>query len=245
MPQIKRLLFYDKRKVVLFEMKQLMSMKMLVLITSGVILIAATVFLLYPSSPSTEAGMSYEDSPSSENQPTKGESDAPVTITEFGDYKCPSCKAWDEDILPRLEQEFIDEGEAQLVFINTPFHGEESELAALAGESIWEHEPEAFWSFHEALFQQQPDIQSHDDPWVTEDKLVEVARENEVSIDEERLARDINQQTFMDRLQEDVVLVEDYEVEVTPTVMVGNIKVEDPFDYESIQELVEQQREQD
>lgn len=223
-------------------MKQLFSMKKLVLLTIGIILIVTAVVLFYPSStPSAEMGTSYDAAPSADTQPTKGEADAPVTITEFGDYKCPSCKAWDEEIFPQLEQEFIEEGDAQFVFINTPFHGEESELASLASESVWEHEPDAFWSFHEELFQQQPEVQSHDDPWVTPEKLVEVAETNDVPIDEERLASDINQQTYANRVQEDIALVEDYEVEVTPTIMVGNVKVDDPFDYEAIKELVEQQ----
>ncbi|WP_425414764.1 thioredoxin domain-containing protein [Peribacillus kribbensis] len=33
---------------------------------------------------------------------------------EFGDYKCPSCKMFNEQVLPSIKKEFVDTGKAKL-----------------------------------------------------------------------------------------------------------------------------------
>ena len=63
-----------------------------------------------------------------EGQPILGEANAPVTVVEFGDFKCPSCKAWGETIFPRLVSEYVDTGKVKFSYINVLFHGEESQV---------------------------------------------------------------------------------------------------------------------
>lgn len=220
------------------------SMKIIVLSTVAVIVLAVIGFIAFQPSSSVDSGVVYDTSPESDGQPIKGELDASVTITEFGDYKCPSCKAWEEDILPLLEEEYIDTGQVNLVHINTPFHGEESGLASLASESVWENHPEAFWQFHQAIYSEQPEVQNHDEAWITLEKLIEIANSVEEPIDLEVLATDIVEQTYVDNVQEDIAMLEQYEVEFTPTIMVDNIKVEDPFDYDVITQLIEEKLEE-
>ncbi|QQK78140.1 DsbA family protein [Salicibibacter cibarius] len=179
--------------------------------------------------------------PSVEEQPTLGDSDAPVTVIEFGDYKCPACKDWDETVFPQLEEDYIESGQVQFAYINTLFHGEESLLAALASEAVWEQSPGAFWSFHKDVFQEQPEAQSHDDAWVTIDKLVEIASGSDGTIDEEQLEEDIQNAAFSENVMMDQELVEEYEVSLTPTIIINGIMLEDPFDYERIVELIEEE----
>jgi len=52
------------------------------------------------------------------NQPTLGETNAPIVITEFGDYKCPACKAWGEQIFPQLQKDYIDSGKVKFSYVN-------------------------------------------------------------------------------------------------------------------------------
>lgn len=226
-------------------MSQLITMKRLVFISLAVFIIAICVFFIVENmvSPDIE-GVTYEEAPTIEGQPLKGDSNAPVTIIEFGDYKCPSCKGWDEEILPQLEQDFIQSGEVNVVYINTLFHGAESGLAALASESVWENHPDAFWDFHSGVFAAQPQVQSHDDPWVTPEAMIDVANATDGDIDLEVLARDMVEQTYIDRVRTDMELVDEYEVTQTPTIMVDNIKLNDPFNYEQLKLAIEQQLEE-
>jgi protein-disulfide isomerase len=171
------------------------------------------------------------------NQPTLGEQNAKVSIVEFGDYKCPACKAWGEQVYPLLQEEFIDTGKAQFSYINVLFHGEESKLAALAGESIFKQDPASFWTFHKQLFAEQP-AENHDALWITNEKILEIAKAYTPNIDLDQLNEDLNNQTTLQEVTIDEELVEKYNVQQTPTIFINGIMVENPFDYHEISSLI-------
>jgi len=84
---------------------------------------------------------------------TRGESNAPVTIIEFGDYQCPSCKRFEETSGPQIEEAYIATGRVRLEFRNMAFIGDESIIAAAAAECA--NEQDAFWPYHDKLFEEQ------------------------------------------------------------------------------------------
>ncbi len=219
-------------------------MPMIVVITLVVIgLITALVVLNSQNKSSVESdNHKISESPSIKNHPTIGEDDAPVQIIEFGDYKCPSCKAWSERVYPQLKKEFIDTGKVNLTYINTLFHGEESELAAKAGEAVYKQNPEAFWDFHKKLFEAQPN-QKHDQKWVTEDKVLEIAEESVPSIELTQMREDLHSGAIAQEVQNDMDLVNEYGIQQTPTIMIDGQIVENPFDYEAISNLINQKLE--
>ncbi|MCJ8007660.1 DsbA family protein [Lederbergia wuyishanensis] len=174
-----------------------------------------------------------------ENQPTMGNEDAPVTIVEFGDYKCPSCKAWGERVFPQLQKDYIDTGKAKLTYINVLFHGNESVLAALASESVFKQDPENFWAFHKGIYDAQPSNQNHDDVWVTTDMLVEIAKAYAPNINFNEFKKDIEEKGMFDQVMIDDKLVKDVNVKYTPTLVINGVMLDDPFDYEAIAAQIE------
>ena len=171
-------------------------------------------------------------------QPTLGEEGAPVTVVEFGDFKCPSCKAWGEVIYPQLVEDYVDTGQVEFSYVNVLFHGEESTLAAIAAESVWMNSPESYWAFHKALFAAQP-AEDHDAAWITPDKVLEIAQSIS-GIDSEQLRSDIEQTATIDQVTIDEELVTASEIEQTPTIAVNGTILEDPFDYDAIQSAIEE-----
>ncbi|PPA69094.1 DsbA family protein [Jeotgalibacillus proteolyticus] len=183
----------------------------------------------------------HDDQPSIEGQPTIGEADAPVQIVEFGDFKCPSCKAWEEVIFPQLENDYLDNGDVSYSFINVLFHGEESKIGSLAAESVLEHDPESYWTFHKKMFEEQP-AQNHDSLWITHDKMAEIAEET-TSMNVSQLMSDLEQETMAEQVNQDMDLVEEFDVQFTPSIMVNGTMMEDPFDYEALKALIDQELE--
>ena len=91
-------------------------------------------------------------------QPFLGEKSAPVKIVEFGDYKCPYCKNFNDSLLPSIEKDFIDTGKASLYFINYSFINVDSTRSAKFAEAVFnELGNETFWKFHELLYEKQPE----------------------------------------------------------------------------------------
>lgn len=218
-----------------------------VIVTITLVVVALLVLLVVLVNRDSESvGREFDEAPSTEGQPIYGDSDAPVTVVEFGDYKCPGCKAWGESIFPQLEADYIDNGDVQFSYVNVLFHGEESRLASLAAEAVYVQNPEAYWDFHHALFDDQPENQQA--TWVTNDKIEEIADgiegiDTEALMEdiEEALADDIENNPLMDELVIDDNLRNKFEVESTPTIMVNNVMIEDDdtFDYEVIQAAID------
>lgn len=215
--------------------------KFLVIITLLIVAIIAALVVINNSNSKTGTQTSFEKKPPIEGQPTLGKSDAPVTVVEFGDFKCPACKAWGETVFPKLVEDYVDKGKVKFSYINVFFHGEESKLGSLAAESVYKQNPNAYWDFHKALFKAQPS-ENHDGLWITKEKILEVAG-TIPAIDVKQLEADLQNKSGTPELNKDSKLVEEFKVEQTPTIMVNGTKLEDPFDYEKIKSLIDKELE--
>lgn len=176
-----------------------------------------------------------------EGQPILGKANAPVTVVEFGDFKCPSCKAWGETIFPRLVSEYVDTGKVKFSYINVLFHGEESKLGSIAAESVLKNSPDAYWDFHKGLFKEQPS-KNHDALWINQKKILEVAS-GVPGIDLDKLKTDIEQESELGAVNKDTELVEEFNIQKSPTIIINGTMLEDPFDYEKIKTHIDQELE--
>ncbi|WP_249317088.1 DsbA family protein [Bacillus sp. FJAT-50079] len=216
-----------------------MSNKTIVISTLGLFVVIAAFVLFLNKEEKTEPTITTVNHPSIENQPTIGDEAAPVSVIEFGDYKCPSCKAWGEKIYPQLEKEYIKTGKITFSYMNVLFHGEESILASLASESVYKHHPEAFWPFHNALFAAQPTSQNHDEQWVTVESLLDIAQQSVPNIDIAQFKADITEGETAAEVAIDMELVKELDVQFTPTIVINGVMLEDPFDYDAIVTQIE------
>ena len=64
--------------------------------------------------------------------PILGSESAPVTIIEFGDYQCEACYYWFHNTRATLIDNYIETGKAKLIFVDLPFIGRDSKIAAQA-----------------------------------------------------------------------------------------------------------------
>ncbi|MBM3680036.1 MAG: hypothetical protein FJW81_01680 [Actinobacteria bacterium] len=62
-----------------------------------------------------------------------GDPDAPVTITEFADLRCPACRLFATDYFPTVVDELVKTGKAKYEFRIWPILGTDAVLAAQAG----------------------------------------------------------------------------------------------------------------
>jgi protein-disulfide isomerase len=166
-----------------------------------------------------------------------------VKIVEFGDYKCPGCKAWSQYVYPEVKKRWIDKGVASLTFIHTNFHGEESRFGSTAAEALWEMNPDAFWPYMKTIYDRQPGEASHNTVWITEEVVTELARKvaPDLNVDQWRTLRASDK--IRARVQTDDELVRTFQVQKTPTIIINGTVLEDPFDLEMMQTLIDQYKE--
>lgn len=119
---------------------------------------------------------------------TLGTATAPVTITEYMDYKCPVCGAASSNLVPGLITTYVRTGKAKMIL--NPVHiiqGNQSVTAALAGLGI---APQAkMWQFTELILRNQG---SEVDPWLTDGVLTDAATTVGANIDQWNAARSTN-----------------------------------------------------
>ena len=88
------------------------------------------------------------------DDPVKGDLNAPVTIIEFSDFQCPYCGRFFKSTLTEIERDYIKTGKVRYVFRDFPldFHKQApkaSEAANCAGEQG------KYWEMHDKLFANQ------------------------------------------------------------------------------------------
>ncbi len=91
-----------------------------------------------------------------DDDPVKGNPEAPITIVEFSDFQCPFCKRFHETTLPLIQENYIDTGKVKFIYRDFPIesiHPNGAIPAAMASECA--DEQGMFWEYHDKLFQTQ------------------------------------------------------------------------------------------
>ena len=111
------------------------------------------------------------------NSPSMGPADAKVTLIEFADFECPSCRQLDLVLRELLPQH----PEVRLVFKHYPLTDIHpwAMTAAIASQCVYQQNPAAFWKFHDAVFDAQDVIS----PENVSDKLLDLATQEGLNVD--------------------------------------------------------------
>jgi protein-disulfide isomerase len=89
---------------------------------------------------------------STDDDPSIGPDNAPVTIIEFSDYQCPYCQVWYNQVYQQLLASYPNKLRFVYRDLPLPMHPEAipaAEAANCAGEQ------NAYWKYHDSLFGQQ------------------------------------------------------------------------------------------
>ena len=157
--------------------------------------------------------------------PTLGSPDAKVKLVEFGDFKCPTCAWFSQEILSKLKADsYIDNGQVSFSYQNWTIIFEDSVTAALAGLAVYHQSEEEFWKYYDYLFKtQQPEEFS---VWATPDYLVNAAKAAGLNIDFDLLRKDIEEQTYRDELNKQNALARSLGLSGTPTLFLNGEKLD-------------------
>lgn len=105
------------------------------------------------------------------SDPVLGNSNAPVTIVEFGDFQCPACQGWFTSQEKLVVQNLVNTGQAKLVWKDFDYYGPDSTLASKAARAAGEQG--RFWDYYAALWSAQGDPNGG---WASSPNLVLLAQ---------------------------------------------------------------------
>jgi protein-disulfide isomerase len=113
----------------------------------------------------TSSGDSLADhaaAASLDSQPRRGPSpdNATGVIVAFEDPSCTRCRAFEQQVVPKIESNLTDPGKAAFVFRGYPVVYEWGEPATHALEATYTRDESAFWDLKTHYFDQQDEFRS-------------------------------------------------------------------------------------
>ncbi|WP_341285522.1 DsbA family protein [Priestia megaterium] len=185
-----------------------------------------------------------------ENEPTIGDENAPITLVEYGDYKCPACGYFSNGIMPQLEKDYVSTGQVKVVFKNYPFIYTDSTRAAVYAEGIYNKlGNDAFWQFHKTIYEYQntyyanKNSQNEHKDMLTEAYLNKSAKNlfNEKQF--EQLKDILNNKNLKKEVQADYKQGSGDDVSSTPSIFINGKKVYEPLNYAAVKGAIDEELE--
>lgn len=147
--------------------------------------------------------------------PVLGDSNAPITILEWGDYQCTYCYKFHQETLEIINEDFIQTGKVKVIFKDFPLNGPDSNLAAQA--SYCANDQEKYWQYHDELYKNWGGERTG---WITRDSLTEFAKEIQLDIDEFNKCLDENK--YENKINKIYDFGKEIGIDATPSFLVFN-----------------------
>lgn len=167
-----------------------------------------------------------------------GSADASVTIVEFADFQCPACASFAIQVKPLVEAAYIEQGTAKFRFYDFPLMGAHAHAFLAARAARCAHDQDAFWSFHDRLFAEQPRWAASGNPASMFSDFAE-----ELGLDGDTFDGCLRSDQHAETVTANMLLGTQLGVQGTPTIMVsegrGMATRLQGFDFGTIQTAVE------
>lgn len=156
-----------------------------------------------------------------DDDPVKGNPNAPVTIIEFSDFQCPFCSRFFTQTLPLIEENYINSGKVKFVYRDMPLDSlhQNARPASIAAECA--DEQGKFWEYHDILFIKQKQWQGLSLAAV--DKTFKEYA-GDLGLQIASFDSCLESPIIADEVNKDVVEATTYGATGTPTFFIGNEK---------------------
>jgi protein-disulfide isomerase len=169
-----------------------------------------------PTQPSQPVKISID------NDPIRGDSNAPITIIEFSDFQCPFCARFHEQTLPSLLEEYIDEGKVNLVYRDFPIQSIHPNALPAAVAAECANEQGMFWEYHDTLFEKQSG-------WSRLDSNAVISTfsqyATDVGLEQQQFDSCLGSGKYLEEVQGDLSDGRDYDITGTPGFFIGNEEI--------------------
>ncbi len=154
-----------------------------------------------------------------DDDPFKGNANAPVTVIEFSDFQCPFCLRFYTQTLPLLEETYIDTGKIKFVYRDLPLDALHPNARPVHIAAECADEQGEFWEYHDVLFEKQAEWQSLPSSDL-QSSLVQFA--DDLGLQTVTFESCLESQEMADEVNKDVLEAIRYGASGTPTFFIGN-----------------------
>ena len=177
-------------------------------------IIAGMFIAFYPES-ETESTLMTSSKLIENGSPILGNSDASITVLEWGDYQCTFCYKFHQNTLETIDDDFIKTGKVKLVFKDFPLNGPDSLLAAEA--SYCAEDQGKYWQYHDELYKNWGGERTG---WITRDALDKFAIT--VNLDLEKFNACLDDHKYQNKVIAIHEFGKEIGIDATPSFLVFN-----------------------
>ena len=187
----------------------------------GLVLLLAAAYLLWPRPQALAVSPERLN-----NDPSLGPPDAPVTIIEYGDFGCPSCRAWhNAGILDMVLATYGDQ--VRFVWRDFPIITAFSPEAAQAAQCAYDQGH--FWEYHDYLFERASSLRVEDlKIYASELGLDRAAFDQCLDSEQHRATVELDLEDAFDR-----------RLPGTPSFLVNDQPLVGPPNFQTLQQIIE------
>jgi|SRR5665213_332488 len=168
-----------------------------------------------------------------DSQPSYGTPGAPVTIVVYGDFQCPVCKAEADVMRKNVAQNFP--GKVQVYFKDFPLESIHpwARAASDVGRCIYKENPDAFWKFHDWIYENQEGIT----PETLNSKVMTWA--GTAGIDAIQLGRCVDGKATDKEVAQNLAEAHGLGLDATPTLFINGRKFVGALEWPIMKQLVQ------
>ncbi|ABX13554.1 DsbA family protein [Nitrosopumilus maritimus] len=176
-----------------------------------------------------------------DDDPMKGDPNAPITIIEFSDYECPFCGKFYTDTLPLIEENYINTGKVNFVYRDFPIQSIHPNAVHTAMAAECADDQEMFWPYHDMIFENKSTWEKQRGQSLVSE-LVQYA--DVLGLDTEEFTTCLESNKHLDEVRNDLQDGQSYGISGTPGFFIGNdnsgyIKVSGAKPYQTFAEILE------
>lgn len=192
-----------------------------------------------PSQPSQPVKISIDD------DPIRGDPNAPITIVEFSDFQCPFCARFHVQTLPFLLEDYIDTGKVNLVYRDFPIQSIHPNALPAAVAAECANEQGKYWEYHDTLFEKQSG-------WSRLDSNAVIATfsqyATDIGLEQQQFDSCLETGKYLEEVQGDLSDGRAYDVTGTPGFFIGNdqigfVKLSGAQPFDAFQRIIDAQLE--
>jgi protein-disulfide isomerase len=166
---------------------------------------------------------------------TIGNTNAPLQVTEFGDFECPACGRFSELTEPDVRKNYVNTGKVLWRFIDYPLPMHRNTWQASRAAACADEQGK-FWEFHDALYSTQ-------DQWNGEatgnpDKFMKQLG-GKLGLDASKFNACVDDKRMQAKIQAHYQLAMQRQVSSTPTFVIGDRQVSAAMSYDDFAKILD------
>ena len=162
-----------------------------------------------------------------------GPASAPVSVVVFSDFECPYCSQFAKTMRAELPKKYG--GKVHVIFKDFPLSAIHpwARAAAESSHCLGEQKSEAFWAFHDWIFEHQKEVNAAN----LRDKTLAVAKDQK--LDESKVASCLDSHAPAVEIDKSVQLARLLQVQQTPTFFVNGRMETGALPWDRLDPLIE------